>query len=256
METAALFTPAKAGRASEDVALQLEAAITTGAIAPGESLPSERELQARFGTSRGVVREALRALRQKGLLDIRKGARGGAYVKTMGVDNASESLALFLKQQRVSPRRLIEFREVVDRALVTMATARATPASMAGLTGLADDLARAAGAEAPDLELVAELDRECNLELARMAGNPVFEWVMRAVQLGYSSLDMALYEDRDYRDRTVANWRETVGAIARRETLAALSHVSLHYAWLRRRLQETLAADGADQSPRSDHEAV
>lgn len=250
METEPLFTPAKPGRASEDVALQIEAAIVAGTIVPGQSLPSERELQVQFRTSRGVVREALRALRQKGLLEIRQGARGGAFVKAVGVDNVSESLALFLKQRQVSPARLIEFRETVDRALIVMAVARATQADMRELADLADALAAAAGGDAPDLDLVAERDRECNLALARMADNPVFEWIMRAVQLGFSSLDMALYEDPDCRERTVANWRDTARAIAAREPLAALSHVSLHYAWLRRRLGKS----GSSDADRKDKE--
>ncbi|MGE4537408.1 MAG: FadR/GntR family transcriptional regulator [Desulfovibrio sp.] len=250
LETATLFSPARPGRASEDVALQIEAAITDGSIMPGQSLPSERELQAQFRTSRGVVREALRALKQKGLLEIRKGAHGGAYVKAVGVDNVSESLALFLKQRQVSPARLIEFRETVDRALIVMAVARATQADMRELADLADALAAAAGGDAPDLDLVAERDRECNLALARMADNPVFEWIMRAVQLGFSSLDMALYEDPDCRERTVANWRDTARAIAAREPLAALSHVSLHYAWLRRRLGKS----GSSDADRKDKE--
>jgi len=244
--TQSLFSPATPGGASEDVALQIEAAIVAGSIAPGQSLPSERELQLQFQTSRGVVREALRALRQKGLLDIRKGARGGAFVKSVGVDNVSESLALFLKQHPVAPERLIEFRETIDRALTTLATARADAEQAARLVALTGTLADLAAGPEPDLAALAECDRECNLALARLAGNPVFEWVMRAVQLGYSSLDMALYEDPDYRARTVANWRDTAQAIADREPLAALSHISLHYAWLRRRVRN--GDDGANDA--------
>lgn len=242
MEIHSLFSPAIPGRACEDVALQIEAAIIAGSIAPGQSLPSERELQLQFKTSRGVVREALRALRQKGLLDIRKGAKGGAFVKAVGVDNVSESLALFLKQHQVAPQCLIEFRETIDRVLTTLAVARAAPGQTAELVALAEALALAAAGPDPDLSTVAECDRACNLALAGMAGNPVFEWVMRAVQLGYSSLDMALYEDPDDRARTVANWTDTAQAIAAREPLTALSHISLHYAWLRRRVR--LGADG------------
>ena len=78
MDDKYLFSPAQVGRAGEDVALQIEAAILGEKILPGKSLPSERELQAQFQTGRGVIREAIRALKQKGLIEIRKGApRGG-----------------------------------------------------------------------------------------------------------------------------------------------------------------------------------
>ena len=86
-----LFTPARVGRASEDVALQLEAAIVGGKVAPGQSLPSERELQNVFKTGRGVIREALMMLRQKGMIEVRKGAKGGTYVKQIDVANVSRN---------------------------------------------------------------------------------------------------------------------------------------------------------------------
>lgn len=47
------FTPVTAGRASENVALEVETAIPDNKIKPGEHLPSERELKVQFGTGRG-----------------------------------------------------------------------------------------------------------------------------------------------------------------------------------------------------------
>ena len=101
MTTQSMFLPAEIGRAGEDIAVQIEAAILGEKILPGERLPSERELQNLFQCGRGVIREAVRALKQKGLVEIRKGAKGGAYVKNIEVENVGESLALFLKQQHV-----------------------------------------------------------------------------------------------------------------------------------------------------------
>jgi len=96
MKKPSLFSPVNVGRAGEDIALQIEAAIVGAQVVPGERLPSERELQSQFGTGRGVVREALRALKQKGLVEIRKGAKGGAYVKQVEATSFGESLAIFL----------------------------------------------------------------------------------------------------------------------------------------------------------------
>ena len=88
-----MFVPVQAGRASEEIALQIEAAIMDGRLSPGERLPSEREMQSQFGTGRGVIREAIKILKQKGLLEVKKGAKGGAYIRHLDVDNVSESLA-------------------------------------------------------------------------------------------------------------------------------------------------------------------
>jgi DNA-binding FadR family transcriptional regulator len=227
------FLPAKIGRAGEDVALQIEAAILGGKIRPGQSLPSERDLREQFQVGRGVIREAMRALREKGLVETRKGAKGGAFVKAAEVTNASESLALFLKQQQVDSAYLVEFRESIDRTITVLAIARASADDKTGLEQDAAVLADLLAAEPSDMEALVEWDRHLNIRLAKMSQNPIFEWVMRALQLGFSSHDQTLYSDPTYRGETVANWQETTRQIAANEPVRALSSISRHYSLLR-----------------------
>jgi GntR family transcriptional regulator, transcriptional repressor for pyruvate dehydrogenase complex len=229
----AMFRPAQVGRAGEDIALQIEAAILGGKIPPGDRLPSERELQIQFHTGRGVIREALGALKQKGLIDIRKGAKGGAVVKNLEMNLVSASLALFLKQQQVAPNYLIEVRESLDRSITTLAIARATADEKASLVANARKLVQEFDNLEPDMESVFEIDRDLNLLLAQMTKNPVFEWIMRAMQSGLSSYDHSLYASPDYRKQTAANWLDTAIAIARGEPLLALSYIGYHYVMLR-----------------------
>lgn len=237
-----LFTPVKVGRAGEEIALQIEAAILDGRLKPGDGLPSERDLQSQFGTGRGVVREALKALRQKGLIEVRKGAKGGAFVRQPDVANVSESLALFLKQSDVSPERIIEFRETIDRSVASLAVARATAEDRDALLAGALRLKERIDGGDDDMAALAEADRELNVRLARMSGNPVFEWVMHAMQMGFGSRDFALYEDADYRKWTAANWVDTAQAIKDGDPLRALSFIGNHYVLLRRRFAEGEAA--------------
>lgn len=231
--TTSLFLPVQAGRASEEVALQIEAAIVDGRLSPGERLPSEREMQQQFGTGRGVVRESIKILQQKGLLEVKKGAKGGAYVRQMDVGNISESLALFLKQHAVEPEKLIEFRESLDRTITQLAITHATRAEKEGLLKEALRLEAMLREEEPDLIATSELDRELNVTLAHMARNPLFEWVMRALQMGFSSHDYALYEDPIYRERAAANWSDTARAIAEGQLMRALAFIGHHYVLLR-----------------------
>lgn len=240
------FLPVQGKRASEDVLLQIEAAILSGRIAAGERLPSERELQSQFQTGRGVVREALRALRQKGLIEVRKGASGGAFVKEIEVSNVSESLALFLKQHSLDPEMLIEFRENLDRSITALAIARADDEKKRELLEKAEALEAALRQPEPDMALLAEADRELNIMLASMTGNPIYEWIMRALQQGFSSYDFALYQDDAYRMDTICNWADTARAIARGEPVQALSYIGLHYALLRRRLKKNGAQPAAE----------
>jgi DNA-binding FadR family transcriptional regulator len=226
------------GRATEEIALQVEAAIMDGRLAPGERLPSERDMQAQFGTGRGVVREAIKILKQKGLLEVKKGAKGGAYVREIGVDNVSESLTLFLKQHPFDPEKLIEFRESMDRSITELAIARAEDSEKKELYQGAKKLEAMLRESAPDLNEAGELDRKLNIMLARMARNPLFEWVMHALQMGFSSHDYALYEDPVYREKAAANWSDTARAIAAGEPMRALSFIGHHYVLLRQCVEE------------------
>ncbi len=238
---ASLFFPVRAGRAGEEVALQIEAAIVDGRLSPGERLPSEREMGSQFGTGRGVVREAVKLLQQKGLLEVRKGAKGGAYVRRLDVANVSESLALFLKQHPVEIEKLIEFRESLDRTITQLAVVNADQAEKDALLKGALRLEALLGEDEPDLAAVCELDRRLNIMLAQMTRNPLFEWVMRALQMGFSSYDHALYEAPKRRKKAAANWKESAAAIAEGRLMRALGFVGRHYVLLRRRLDEQTA---------------
>lgn len=232
-----IFTPV-IGRAGEDIALQIEAAILEEKILPGERLPSERELQAQFQSGRGVIREAVRALKQKGLVEIRKGAKGGAYVKNIEVASVSESLALYLKQQHIGPEHIAEFRESIDRVITVLAIARADASEKQELIAETNILRDMLDQPEPDKECLAKQDRVLNIRLAKMSKNPVFEWVMEAIQHGFSSHDYALYDKPEYRKKTVDNWRETAQRIAENEPMKALSSISAHYALLQRCVAE------------------
>jgi len=75
-----LFDKVSVGRISETIVDQIRQLMYTGQLRPGDRLPAERDLCERFGVSRVTVREALRTLESSGLVEIRVGARGGAFV--------------------------------------------------------------------------------------------------------------------------------------------------------------------------------
>ncbi|QCF35665.1 MULTISPECIES: FadR/GntR family transcriptional regulator [Salinivibrio] len=241
--TQSLFHPVQMGRASEDVALQIESAILSEALKPGDKLPSERELQQQFGTGRGVVREAIQALKQKGLIEIRKGQKGGAVVRQVDVHHISESLALFLKQSHINAEKVAEFRETVDQSLVLLAMSRASKTQKVTLQETVEALAAEAASVSPDLDRLGELDRALNLLIAEMSGNPIFEWVMHALQQGFSSHDYALYQAAEYRRQTVENWQQTVHHIVAAEPFKAQATISHHY----RLLQQCIDAQASSK---------
>jgi GntR family transcriptional repressor for pyruvate dehydrogenase complex len=76
----ALFRPVRSGNAFEDTVARLLQTVRLGIVAPGEALPAERELAAKFSVSRDTVREAIRELGAAGYLVSKRGRYGGTFV--------------------------------------------------------------------------------------------------------------------------------------------------------------------------------
>jgi DNA-binding FadR family transcriptional regulator len=76
----ALLRPVRLGNAFEDTVGRLLETIKLGLLAPGESLPPERELATRLGVSRDTVREAIKSLAEAGFLVSRRGRYGGTFL--------------------------------------------------------------------------------------------------------------------------------------------------------------------------------
>lgn len=94
------FKPIKQIKVSNEVFQQLRDAIFDGQYLAGAKLPSERELIETFQVSRTVVREALKGLEARGLVDIKQGATGGAFVKKQTYERLSNDCKdLFLLGQ-------------------------------------------------------------------------------------------------------------------------------------------------------------
>ncbi|SDG40697.1 FadR/GntR family transcriptional regulator [Microbacterium pygmaeum] len=76
----AVYRPVREGNALEDTVARLVQTVRLGVVAPGESLPAERDLAARYAVSRDTVREAIRELADTGYLVRRRGRYGGTFV--------------------------------------------------------------------------------------------------------------------------------------------------------------------------------
>src|SRR4051794_37145339 len=86
---------AREPRLPDKVACQLQQSILAGALKPGNRLPTERELGEQFGVSRTVIREAVRSLVAKGLLEV----RGGSGLRVAAIDASAvrETMGMYLR---------------------------------------------------------------------------------------------------------------------------------------------------------------
>ena len=113
---------------SEDIVSQILEAISRGDLAPDDKLPSEKELGDIFGVSRVTIREAIRSLEQFGVIVVRQGSRGGAYVKKMDQKAVVDQIGNVLKMANVTFPHLAMARAVLEREiLVELIPSKITP---------------------------------------------------------------------------------------------------------------------------------
>jgi GntR family transcriptional regulator, transcriptional repressor for pyruvate dehydrogenase complex len=169
-----MFRAAKQNRIFQDVVEQIQEIILSGKLQPGEMLPSERELKAMLQVSRGTLREALRVLEQKGLIEIKLGVGGGAVVQDVSYDQINESLALLIRYQKVSLRHLTEFRVGVEGRVAALAAERAKPADILRLKSLLEDARQFVAKGSAFQKEFVEVDKKIHLALAEITENPVY----------------------------------------------------------------------------------
>jgi DNA-binding FadR family transcriptional regulator len=169
-----MFKAAKQNRIFQDVVEQIQETIISGRLKPGEMLPSERDLKEMLQVSRGTLREALRVLEQKGLIEIKLGVGGGAVVQDVSYDQINESLALLIRYQKVSLQHLSEFRVGIEGRVAALAAARAMPADLIRLKSLLEQARQFAEKGSNSQKEFVGMDKKIHLALAEISGNPVY----------------------------------------------------------------------------------
>jgi len=176
-----LFRAARQNRIFQDVVEQIQEAIIDGHLKVGDRLPAERELKEMLQTSRSTLREALRVLEQKGLIEIKLGMGGGAVVKAVSPDLVTESLDLLIRSHQVSLRHIAEFRERVEGDVVTLATERMTAADREDLQRLLDDARECVDRGNDAVPDFLTADKNLHLFFARMTGNPIYISILKTI---------------------------------------------------------------------------
>jgi GntR family transcriptional repressor for pyruvate dehydrogenase complex len=130
------FNVVTPNRMSEAIVEQIRSLIRSNQLLPGDRLPSERDLGTKMGVSRVTVREALRVLEAGGLVDIRVGARGGAFVTSPSSTQLGSGLANLISTSPVTAAEVTESRQVVELGVIPLIVERATEADIADLRAM------------------------------------------------------------------------------------------------------------------------
>jgi len=157
-----------------ELAARLEEEIVSGRLPAGGRLPSEREMAHRYSVSRPVVREAIRGLAARHLIDVVPGR--GAFVRGVRPADAAIGMDAFLRRRQPTPRDLVEARMTLECTAAALAAERATAVDA---RAIADALARFDAAR--NLLEQARYDLAFHLAVARAAHNPVIETMFGAI---------------------------------------------------------------------------
>lgn len=171
---------ARNGRAADAIVAEIEARIAAGDLRDDAPLPAERALMQEFGASRTVVREAITALSNRGLIECRP--RHRPVVRRLRYQTLLDTAGPLIRQFLNAPggvRNVFEARIFVERMLVRDA---ATGAGKEHIRALRTALEANRGA-IPDSARFYVTDVEFHRVLYEIPGNPVFP----AIQRGFVS---------------------------------------------------------------------
>jgi DNA-binding FadR family transcriptional regulator len=237
-----MFTPVRQSRVSGEIVTQIERAIFAGELSSGDRLQSERELAEQFGVSRITVRDALRVLEARGLIHVRVGATGGAFVADANIDSVAESISTMIRLKRMTLSELAEARTIVEVATASLAAQRADAAA---LSRLQQNVERARPLLREPITH-ADASMDFHVELARAARNEVLVATVDAYRELLVPSIRDLRDDRSGRATQKAH-EELVEAVRRHDPEGAREIMATHLADFEKRLRRSLASrsDGA-----------
>lgn len=223
---AVTFVPVHVGRASNLIVDQIRSLIRDGRLCLGDRLPSERELCEQFGVSRVTVREALRGLEANGLVSIRVGARGGAFVAAPTIQQVSEGIADLVAASVVRPDEVDEARRTLELGIVPLVCERADEQDIVDLLEISG---RTRVLPESGDEHVVSMCSEFHIRMARATHNSAIEMMSRSLYEGsLTSSDRGSRGAAEF-DRTAdSEHREFALAVQQRNHKAARATMFNH----------------------------
>jgi GntR family transcriptional repressor for pyruvate dehydrogenase complex len=163
-----VYKVVRTSRLYEQIVQQIEESVLNGTLKPGDQLPAERDLAQRLGVSRTAVREAVKTLREKGLVEAYSGR--GTFVTDGTSQAARQSFDLMVKigQQENSPH-LAELRLILEPGIAAMAAERVKDDDLAAMREAVAVMERSQ----KDPEAYIEADLDFHLALAEVVANPL-----------------------------------------------------------------------------------
>jgi GntR family transcriptional repressor for pyruvate dehydrogenase complex len=226
------FSPLPVRTPADQVRLSILEAIISGQLRPGDRLPGEQEQARGFNVSRAVVREALRALSQVGLVVTSQGRGGGSFVSRLETGpverSLREAIELMLQFDSINVAEVADARRALERTCAGLAATRRTERDVAAIAAVLD---RAADSSL-DMDRWLDLDIDFHRGVVRSAHNRVLAVPLAALHaVVQPNLNQAIVPNLD-RPRVNAQHRAIHQAIADHDAVGAQQAIDGHLDYL------------------------
>jgi len=205
----------------EQIASTLEQAIVHSDI-KAEKLPSEQELSSRFKVSRTVIREALKVLKERGLIDPRNG--GGSYISRPNTDNISSVLNRIITMDNISNDDLHNMRLILETAAARLAAIHAKKAELDHLEYILDKMLDTT----LPLEQRISYDADFHITIARSGRNVLIGMFVEVMTILLKEYMIKGISGTPGMKRTSIQHRNVLEAIKGRDPLAAETAIQEH----------------------------
>lgn len=139
-ERTTLIAPLGAVGRADEITVRISEAIQLGLLSDGERLPPEAEFAQQFGVSPVTLREAIATLRERGLIETRRGRNGGSFVRRVAEPDEGPDLARLRALSATELRDLSDEHSAIATASAQLAAERASPSNVERILRLADQL--------------------------------------------------------------------------------------------------------------------
>jgi GntR family transcriptional repressor for pyruvate dehydrogenase complex len=235
-----MYKIVRSSRLYEQIVQQVEDSIHKGAMKPGDQLPPERELAQQFGVSRTAVREAVKALREKGLVEAYPGR--GTFITDGTSYSMRQSLDRMLRVgQAEGSGFLAEVREILEPEIAAMAATRADAedlASMREQVGIMDQARK-------DPDEFIEADLDFHLALAEAAANPIILSLIDSIVGLLREQRIGIFQVEGGPERGQYHHKKIMEAIEHKDSAGAREAMKAH---LRQVREDSRRAPGGPES--------
>jgi GntR family transcriptional regulator, transcriptional repressor for pyruvate dehydrogenase complex len=223
------YRTVKTSRLYEQIVQQVEDSVLKGKLKPGDQLPAERDLAQRFGVSRTAVREAVKTLREKGLVEAYSGR--GTFVTNRTSRAMRQSLDLMIRINRQEGlANLTELRAVLEPEIASLAASRIEEQLLSTMREAVTVMDR--NQHDPDAYIEADLD--FHLALAEAAANPLILSLLDSIVGLLREERSRIFNVRGGPERGQFHHKRILAAIERRDPEGAREAMRAH-------LQQVLA---------------